>query len=82
MNRNECDSIRPNSDKINSVQRARYLGDLLNEKGNYLGSVYMRLDPFGSDTKLVRISFVFTRDLVDPVEIGSAVWHGIKWDYL
>ena len=32
----ECDSLPLSSDKINSVQRARYLGDLLNEKGNYL----------------------------------------------
>ena len=30
-------------------------------------------DPFGTGTKLVRISLVFTRDLVDPVPIGSAI---------
>ena len=28
------------------------------------GSVYMGRDPFGTGTKLVRMSFVFTRDLV------------------
>ena len=36
VNRKECDSLPLNSDKINSVQRALSLGDLLNEKGNYL----------------------------------------------
>ena len=35
----------------------------------------MRLDPFGNGTKLIRISHVFTRDLVDPVWIGSAIWY-------
>ena len=33
----------------------------------------MRPDPFGTGTKLVRISLAFTRDLVDPVQIGSAI---------
>ena len=32
-------------------------------------------DPFGTGTGLVRISLVFTRDLVDSVGIGSAVWY-------
>ena len=32
-------------------------------------------DPFGTSMKLVRISLVFTWDLVDPVWIGSAVWY-------
>ena len=32
-------------------------------------------DPFGTGTKLVRMSLVFTRDLVDPVRIGSAIWY-------
>ena len=32
-------------------------------------------DPFGTGTKLVRISLVFTRDLVDSVRIGSAIWY-------
>ena len=32
-------------------------------------------DPFGTGTKLVRVSLVFTRDLVDPVRIGSAIWY-------
>ena len=32
-------------------------------------------DPFGTGTKLVLISLVFTRDLVDPVRIGSAIWY-------
>ena len=31
-----------------------------------LGSVYTGPDPFGSGTKLVRISLLLTRDLVDP----------------
>ena len=30
-------------------------------------------DPFGTGTKLVRISLVFTRDPMDPVRIGSAI---------
>ena len=34
-------------------------------------------DPFGTGTKLVRISLVFTRDLVDPIRIGSAIWYQI-----
>ena len=40
-----------------------------------LGSVYMGPDPLGTGTKLVRINLVFTRDLVDPVRIGSAMWY-------
>ena len=32
INRKECDSLSLNSYKIRSVQGARYLGDLLNEK--------------------------------------------------
>ena len=32
-------------------------------------------DPFGTGTKLVRISLVFTRDLVDPLRIRSAIWY-------
>ena len=40
-----------------------------------LGSVYTVPDPFGTGTKLVRISLVFTRDLMDPVRIGSAIWY-------
>ena len=35
----------------------------------------MGLDPFGTGRKLVRISFVFTRDSVDPVRIRSAIWY-------
>ena len=34
-------------------------------------------DPFGTGTKLVRISPVFTRDLVDPVRIGSDISYQI-----
>ena len=33
------------------------------------------MDPFGTGTKSVRISLVITRDLVDPVRIGSTVWY-------
>ena len=44
VNRKECDSLPLNSDKINSVQRAPYLGDLLNEKGNYLDLCEDRAD--------------------------------------
>ena len=29
----------------------------------------------GTGTKLVRVSHVFTRDLVGPVWIGSAIWY-------
>ena len=32
-------------------------------------------DPFGTGTKLVRISLMFIQDLVDPVRIGSAIWY-------
>ena len=39
------------------------------------GSVYTGPDPFGTGTKMVRISPVFTRDLVDPVRIGSSIWY-------
>ena len=31
----------------------------------------MGQDPFGTGTKLARISLVFTRDLVDPIQIGT-----------
>ena len=40
-----------------------------------IGSIYTGLDPFGTGTKLVWISLVFTRDLEDPVRIGSAIWY-------
>ena len=36
------------------------------------GSAYIGPAPFGTSTELVRISLVFTRDLVDPARIGSA----------
>ena len=39
-----------------------------------LGSVYTEPDPFETGTKLVQIRFVFTRDLVDRVHIGSAIY--------
>ena len=39
------------------------------------GSVYTGPDPFGTGTKLTRISLAFTRDLLDPVRIGSAIWY-------
>ena len=42
-----------------------------------LGSVYTGPGLFGTGTKLVRISLVFTRDLVDPVRTGSAIWYEI-----
>ena len=35
----------------------------------------MGLKLFGTGKKLVRISLVFTLDLVDPVLIGSAIWY-------
>ena len=38
-----------------------------------LGSDYTGPDPLGTASKLVRISLVSTRDLGDPVKIGSAV---------
>ena len=34
--------------------------------------------PFGTGTKLVQVSLVFIRDMVDPVRIGSAT----KWVHL
>ena len=37
-------------------------------------------DPFGTGMKLVRISLVFTRDLVDPVRLD--LLSGIKWVHL
>ena len=39
------------------------------------GSVYTGPDPFETGTKSVRISLVFTRDRVNPVRIGSAIWY-------
>ena len=38
---------------------------------------YTGPDLFGTGTKLVRISLVFTRDLVDPVRIVSAIWYQV-----
>ena len=38
-------------------------------------SVCTEPDPFGTGTKSVRISLVFTRNLVDPVRIRSAGWY-------
>ena len=46
-----------------------------------IGSVYTGPDPFETGMKLVRISLVFTRNLVDPVRIGSAI-SGTKWVHL
>ena len=43
------------------------------------GSVYTGPDPFGTGTKLVRISLVFTLDLVDSVRKGSAIWYLQNW---
>ena len=43
----------------------------MNSTDCIIGSVYTGLDPSGTGTKLV--SRVFTRDLVDPVRIGSAI---------
>ena len=39
-----------------------------------LDSVYTGPDPFGTGTKLERISLVLTRDLAGPVRVGSAIW--------
>ena len=35
----------------------------------------------GTGMKLVRISLVFTLDLVDPVRIGSAIWYQNGFTY-
>ena len=35
----------------------------------------MGSDAFGTGTELVRISLVFTRDLVYMARIGSAIWY-------
>ena len=40
-----------------------------------LGSVCTEPDPFGTGTKLLPISLVYTRDMVDLVRIGSAIWY-------
>ena len=42
----------------------------------------MRPDPFGTGRKLVQISLVFTRDLVDPVRIGFAIWYQMEINVL
>ena len=39
------------------------------ERYKISGSVYTGQDPFGTGTKLVRISLLFTRDMVDPDRI-------------
>ena len=54
---------------------SQILSIILTHGRTNLGSVYMGPDPFGTGTKLVRIILVFTRDLVDPVRIGSAIWY-------
>ena len=40
----------------------------------------MEPDPFGTGTKLILISLVFTRDLVD--RYGSDLLSGTKWVHL
>ena len=51
------------------------IGYILLKYPVYSGSAYTGPDPFGTGTKLVRMGFVFTRDLVDPVRIGSSIWY-------
>ena len=41
----------------------------------HLGSVYTGPDLFGTGTILVSVSLMFTRDLVDLVRVGSAIWY-------
>ena len=53
--------------------------EILAQTGN-LDSVYTGPDPFGTGTKLLRISLEFTQDLVDLVRIGFA--SGTKWVHL
>ena len=49
----------------------------------FQGSVYTGPDPFRTGTKLVRISLVFTRDLMDPVGLyASDLLSGTKWVHL
>ena len=45
------------------------------KKWSFLGSVYTGPDPFGTGTRLLGISLVFTWNLEDPVRIGSAIWY-------
>ena len=47
--------------KNRTIQIASYEAALILKPGLHLGSVYTRRDPFGTSTKLVRISLVFTR---------------------
>ena len=42
----------------------------------------MEPDPFGTGTRLVWISLVFTRDLVDPEWYRSDLLSGTKWVHL
>ena len=51
-----------------------------NTKGD-LSSVYTGPDPFGTGTKLARVSFMFTLDLVDPAWIESAIWYQNGFTY-
>ena len=46
-----------------------------------MGSVYTGPDPFGTGTKLVRMSLVFTRDLVGG-PVRSDLLSGTKWVHL
>ena len=38
-------------------------------------AAFTGIGQFGTGTKFARISLVFTRDLVDPVRIGSTIWY-------
>ena len=38
------------------------------------GSIYTGPDPFETVKELLRISLVFTRDLMNPVRIRQAIW--------
>ena len=59
-------------DQFNTAQNASNFRHLLS--CGTIGSIYMEPDPFGTGTKLVQIRLVFTRELVDPLRIGSAIW--------
>ena len=67
-------SSQPHCKNLVVLRHPREFNDMSPKIFN-LGSVYTGPDPFGTGTKLVWISFVFTRDLVDLARIESAIWY-------
>ena len=46
---------------------------LIGHSWGHLGPVHTRADPFGSGPKLERIGLACTRDLLYPIQFGSAI---------